>query len=154
MTLQRREPQDPTSPERPTTVKGPFDAFRKALAANPKLAPENETIPAFIDWLRANGYTGVHMQKDLWAEYIDICRMAGFKPTKEKWLGRELRKAGYEPFQADKRRRGKGPRRMAVDLTVKNEVAAIIANNVIPLPEQKTTAAITAIDDNVVDLAA
>lgn len=120
-------------------------AYARAWKRNAMLAPEDGSVAAFVAWMRDElGWTGIHMQKDLWCEYVMICKLSRFKPVKEKWFGRELGKAGFKPYQIDKRTRGKGPRPMAVDLSEMIEEDAIAANNVAAIIAENSTSAIGA----------
>jgi len=143
MTSERREPQDPTSPERPTTVKGPFDAFRRLFSSRPHLAPADATIPAFIVWLRDElGWAGQHYQEDLWCEYVQVCRVAGYRPIKWKKFGRGLEEAGFKPYQTEIRESGQRKRLMAVDLSDRKPAVAAIAINMAAIRDRKSTSAI------------
>lgn len=125
MKPERREPQDPTSPKRPTTG---ATAFERACQRYTNMRPEGRSVAAFARWMRSTGHARVWTQEDLFLEYLCIQEMIGSRPLPLKRFGRALAKAGFIPKQADWEKDGKRWRPMIVDLAaVKPELSVIAA---------------------------
>jgi hypothetical protein len=141
MTDQRREPQDKTGPERPTTrSRAPRTAFGRAYQRNASLLPEKASVKAFVAWMRDLGFSGEQLLSDLYLEFSETVELMGGSPLPLKRFGRALAKAGYTPYQADKEKDGKRWRPMAVNLSaIKPELAAI-GSNVSRIVTSATTA--------------
>jgi hypothetical protein len=141
MTERRREPQDTTSPERPTTVtRAPRSAFGRAYRRNPALLPERASVKAFVAWMRALGFGGEQLLSELYLEFSETIELMGGSPLPLKRFGRALAKAGYVPYQADKEKDGKRWRPMAVNLSANKRELAVIGRNVSRNVTSATTA--------------
>jgi hypothetical protein len=111
MTLQRREPQDPTGPERPTTVS---KELRIGIAFDPRgvsalkrlsnALPEKASVKAFCAWMRSHGHGGEQELKPLYLEFCEVMELMGSVPMSYKKFRRAMRNAGHPPKLADWRK--------------------------------------------------
>jgi hypothetical protein len=141
MNSPRQAPQDEDGTTSPTTGPRAQTAFQRLLRIYPDKAPENASAAAFVRWIVKQGWTGEHLQQDLYREYAMICQAAGYRAIRHKHFGKALTEAGYQPFQTDRKdNHGKRVRENAVNLSKMSWVTAASATNVRRISTSATSA--------------
>lgn len=83
-------------------------ASRRAVRRYPGLAPADGSVEEFVGWMRKLGLAGADQEQiECYAEYRDICTVAGFPAVPLKRFKRALQRAGCVCWQADIERSGK-----------------------------------------------
>jgi hypothetical protein len=149
MTERRREPQDTTSPERPTTVtRAPRSAFGRAYRRNPALLPERASVKCFIKWMREIGHGGEQHLTTIYIEFCEVVELLGGESMSLKRFRRALRNAGHAPYQADWRKEdGTRYRPQVVNLSEAKRELSVIASQMAEIRTLTPTAAKSAISD-------
>jgi len=106
----------------------------EARATARKRGPMDGSVPAFVQWLQKIGHTGEFYKSELFELYEWACELTGERPkTCSKWFKRDMGRAGCFLDKDDKRVKGKGPRRVTI--------------NIQPLPTENAATNVVAIDD-------
>ena len=79
----------------------PGTVIQRSIRQFPHLVPADASAEAFVDWMRANGGVGKHLQGDLYDAYRLLCNASNVPPLSDKKFGREMIRAGCERKQLD-----------------------------------------------------